>query len=101
MPSLKLMKSYLTNRYQRVKLNNRCSLSELIKYGVPQGQISGPALFNICSSGLLFFTIGDVDAASYAMKILHKDMENIQIRFWKNLNLHQEIYLNGPLLTQL
>ena len=32
MPSLKLMNSYLTNRHQRIKINNSYSLWKLIKY---------------------------------------------------------------------
>ena len=45
--SLRLMHSYLTDRYQRVKINNSYSLWSLLKHGVPQGSILGPILFNI------------------------------------------------------
>ena len=45
--ALKLMKSYLTNRKQCVKLGSIKSVSEAILKGVPQGSILGPVLFNI------------------------------------------------------
>ena len=44
-PSLKLLHSYLTERYWRVKINNSFSEYHFIKYGVPQGSILGPILF--------------------------------------------------------
>ena len=63
--SLRLMHSYLTGRYQRVKINNFYSLWSLIKHVVPQGPILGPILFNIflCE---MFFMIDTIDIASYA-----------------------------------
>ena len=63
--SLRLMHSYLTDRYQRVKINNSYSLWSLIKHGVPQGSILGPTLFNIYLCDM-FFIVDSIDTASYA-----------------------------------
>ena len=38
---------YLTNRHQRIKINNSHSAFNLIKYGVLQGFILGPILIAI------------------------------------------------------
>ena len=63
--SLRLMHSYLTDRYQRVKINNSYSLWSLIKHAVPQGSDLGPILFNIFLCDM-FFMIDNIDIASYA-----------------------------------
>ena len=64
-PSWRLMHSYLTDRYQRVKINNSYSLSSLIKHGVPQGSILDPIIFNmfLCD---MFIMVDNIDIASYA-----------------------------------
>ena len=63
--SLRLMHSYLTDRYQRVKINNSYSFRSLIKHGVSQGSILGPILFNMFLFDM-FFMIDKIDFASYA-----------------------------------
>ncbi|MDD9361389.1 MAG: reverse transcriptase domain-containing protein, partial [Anaplasma sp.] len=43
--SLKLLRSYLSNRTQFVVINNIASGTDNIRYGVPQGSILGPIMF--------------------------------------------------------
>lgn len=56
-----ILKSYLRNRTQVVKLNNILSKSEEVDYGVPQGTILGPILFNIYINNLFSInTTGEI-----------------------------------------
>ena len=87
---IELIKKFLSNRYQRVLLNGKCSKWERIKAGVPQGSILGPLFFLIYINDLptnlesvvklfaddtsIFSVIKDPNLSSI---ILNNDLEKI------------------------
>ncbi len=97
----KFMASYLSGRFQRVKISDeRSSWTPLLK-GVPQGSCLGPLLFNIFMNDIFYF-IKTCDLINYAddntlskiensiallVTALQKDAENAV--HWFSINLMQ------------
>ena len=54
--SLTLFYSYLKNRKQNVKINNTCSIFQILLSGVPQGSILGTILIKVFINDLLMST---------------------------------------------
>ena len=63
--ALNIISSYLKHRTQRIKINDCFSTRSNIEYGVPQGSILGPLLFNINMTDL-FYESEENDIANYA-----------------------------------
>ena len=93
---LKLIKNYITNRYQYVKLNGKKSNMCELKIGVPQGTIMGPLFFIIYINEMLnlipnILSYADDTVILCAEKTWVKTQETMQkylliINFWLSIN---------------
>ena len=97
--SLKLLKSYLENRRQCIKIGNNYSEWDTLIKGVPQGSILAPVLFNVFINDIFHFVqdstiynYADDNTLSYSdtnintvVKTLENDSINLIDWFSKNL----------------
>lgn len=72
--ALELVKSYLANREQFVKIGNELSNPKKVEYGVPQGTVLGPIFFSIYINGLLTLnTSGNISSFADDTVIIYTD----------------------------
>ena len=87
--SLRIIESFLSNRQQRTEINNAFSCDPEIIYGVPQGSILGPLIFNIYICDILFNIIECDNATSVDGNTLYNfgfNLDNVISNLEKSTN---------------
>ena len=81
--ALQIIRSYLANRKQRIKMNCSYSKWEKIKIGVPQGLVLRPLLYNIFITEIFWF-VNHAKICNYAD-------DNLQLSFTCHRDLNTVI----------
>ena len=101
--ALSYMKSYLTDRKQRVRVNKTFSEWESTTTGVSQGSILGPLLFYIFLNDLFLF-ISNSSLSNYAddntLYSFWDNLKKIKDNLWNSFDtVHQWFYENYMVLN--
>ena len=101
--SLYFINSYLKGQKQRTKINSSYNAFAEILFGVPQGSILGPLLFNICICDL-FLKDSDIDIAYYADDNIpytcSSDLDSIIFKLQKNTERIFRWFHNSNLISK-
>ena len=91
--SLRLIHSYLTDKYQRVRVYSGSSLWSKINNGVTQGSVLGTLLFNVYLADLFLFMIDENiahDSTPYALEndidMVIQKLQNDTLFLWFSQN---------------
>lgn len=88
--ALDWIRAFLSGRTQRVKIGDVLSDSVILTFGVPQGSILGPLLFNLyCSSIDHAFNLAGFSSMGYAD-------DNLGLRLFPAFSLYSTIRLDIP-----
>ena len=98
--SIKIMRSYLTGRKQRVKIGNGTSKWADILKGVPQDSILGPILFNIFLNDMLKF-IRKAELVNYADDNTINAIESSQLLDVQTLQIESKAAINWFTLNEI
>ena len=98
LPAFILIHNYISNRKQRVQVNNSCSLWQDILFGVSQGSFLGLPLFNIFLADL-FLTLNNTEiATNYGDDTTPYAFCDIMDDLISALEKSSKIYLNGLMI---
>ena len=87
--SVDWFKSYLLNRSQRVNLDGYLSEYQSVDYGVPQGSVLGPILFNIFINDLANHVNNDLQMCADDSTIFYSDPNILQLKLDRVYNCCQ------------